>query len=743
MRHDASSATPLELWGGLECTINRVSDQYFSQMERNGHIDRLDDIDRFASLGIRAVRYPVLWERTAPDGIDHADWSWSDARLPRLRDLGVEPIAGLVHHGSGPRHTSLVSPCFAEKLAQFAGAVARRYPWLTYYTPVNEPLTTARFSALSGVWYPHARSEESFVRALLNQCRATVLAMRAIRAVNPGAKLVQTDDLSRTYGTPEMAGLVDFFNERRWLSWDLLCGMVGPDHALYDFMLQSGAEPEELQWFRDNPCPPDVIGVNYYITSERWLDHRVERFPDSHVHEYKGVRHADMETARVLANPTRGIGPLLAEVWERYKLPVAITEAHIDAHREDQLRWLREIWQAAQAQRDAGADIRAVTVWALLGSYDWNCLVTACHGYYEPGPFDVRGAEPRATAVAQLMRRLSSGRQLDHPVLRGAGWWHRPGRFLCQPIAAPAVTVSLSERQQARAPMPPILVAGASGALARAFAARCKARNLPCVLAGRDTMDATDARAVERMIREHRPWAIVNAAGARPPSPGMAEVGQAEEQYRAHGAGAVVLAVAAARHGLPYQVFSSAAVLAGATGARDEAATPAPVDAFGRCQAEAERRVLRANPAALIVRSGQFFSADSDTGLLGQALAALRKGQPAALPPGLVLAPAYLPDLVDACLDLAVDGEQGIWHLYNDGGLPAADLVDRAATLLGLDPQPVRRNVDDMDDVQPAVVLDTRRGKLLPALDHALARFAAASQAAAVERRSVPRQGRG
>lgn len=277
---------------------------------------------------------------------------------------------------------------------------------------------------------------------------------------------MQTDDLSRTYGTPEMAGQVDFFNARRWLSWDLLCGMVGPGHALHEFMLKAGAGRDELQWFRDNPCPPDIIGVNYYITSERWLDHRTERFPASHVHEYDGILHADMETARVLANPTRGIGPLLAEVWERYRLPVAITEAHIDAHREDQLRWLREIWQAARSQRDAGADIRAVTVWALLGSYDWNCLVTACHGYYEPGPFDVRGAVPRPTAVARLMRRLSSGRQPEHPVLRGAGWWHRPGRFLCQPVAAPAVPVIATRRGK--------LLASLDYALAR-FAAASQA----------------------------------------------------------------------------------------------------------------------------------------------------------------------------------------------------------------------------------------------------------------------------
>jgi hypothetical protein len=35
--------------------------------------------------------------------------------------------------------------------------------------PFNEPLTTARFSALYGLWYPHHRSDQSFIRAVLNQ----------------------------------------------------------------------------------------------------------------------------------------------------------------------------------------------------------------------------------------------------------------------------------------------------------------------------------------------------------------------------------------------------------------------------------------------------------------------------------------------------------------------------------------------------------------------------------------------
>src|SRR5688500_11587048 len=267
----------LALWGGLECTVNRVSDEYFSQLERNGHAERLCDLERFASLGIRAIRYPVLWEHLAPKELDQIDWSWPDVRLAELRERGITPIAGLVHHGSGPQYTNLIDPEFADKLAIFAGAVAQRYPWIEYYTPINEPLTTARFSGLYGLWYPHGRDDRTFIEALLNQCRAVVLSMRAIRQINPNAKLVQTDDLGKTYSTPELAELAEFYNARRWLSWDLLCGKVGQEHPLWNYLISTGIEPSQFLWFKDNVCQPDVVGVNYYITSERWLDQRIER----------------------------------------------------------------------------------------------------------------------------------------------------------------------------------------------------------------------------------------------------------------------------------------------------------------------------------------------------------------------------------------------------------------------------------------------------------------------------------
>ncbi|WP_413672159.1 dTDP-4-dehydrorhamnose reductase [Massilia cellulosiltytica] len=722
-----SHARPLELWGGLECTVNRVRDDYFHQLDRNGHASRADDIARFASLGIRAIRYPVLWERTAPDGVHAADWSWPDERLNALRAHGVTPIAGLIHHGSGPRHTSLVDPAFAEQLAEYAGAVAARYPWIEYYTPVNEPCTTARFAGLYGVWYPHGRDDRTFVQALLNQCRAVVLAMRAIRAVNPDAKLVQTDDLGKTYSTPEMATVAEFYNERRWLAWDLLCGMVGPEHALWSYLTKTGIPAEEFLWFRDNPCPPDVIGVNYYVTSERWLDHRPDRYPAHHRGVADGIPCADIEASRALATPTAGIAPLLHEIWDRYHIPLAVTEAHIDANREDQLRWLLEIWEAGKEVRANGVDLRAVTVWSLLGSFDWNSLVTCNNGYYEPGPFDVRTPEPRPTAVARMMRELSAGAPLSHPVLRGQGWWRRPGRWLCTPVATPDALTSITADGHTLVgkDAAPILITGATGTLGRAFARICRKRNLAYRLLSRQDMDITDPASVDRALDKYRPWAVVNTAG-------YVRVDDAERDaercFRENAIGPAILAAACARHGVHLTTFSSDLVFDGALDRPYvESDAVAPLNVYGRSKAEAELRVQDKHPGALVVRTSAFFGPWDKYNFVTLALQTLERGEPFRAARDMAVSPTYVPDLAHACLDLAIDGESGVWHLANVGTLTWVELAEQAAARAGVDASRLEAvSAESYGFAAPRpryTGLHSERGILLPSLDHALGRY--------------------
>lgn len=734
MNQQNMNRPPLAIWGGLECTINRVGDRYFSQAKRNGHAERPDDIERFAGLGIQAMRYPVLWEQVAPDGIEQADWALTDVRLSQLRDNGIAPILGLVHHGSGPRHTSLVDPAFADGLAHFAGAVAQRYPWAEHYTVVNEPLTTARFACLYGFWYPHARDDAAFLRALLVQCRATILSMQAIRAVNPAAKLIQTDDLGKTYGTEVMQDVCEFYNERRWLGWDLLCGMVDSAHPLWAYCMKNGASSAELAWFRANACPPDIIGVNYYVTSERWLDHRVEQFPPSYCGTAGPIACADIEASRSMAAPIAGVGPLLEEAWQRYGIPIAITEVHIDAHREDQLRWLVDVWHACENARRKGVDVRALTVWSLLGAFDWNSLVTAEHGYYESGAFDLRGEAPRPTALAGMMAKLARGEPPSHPVLHGKGWWRRPDRFLCPPVAALDAVAPLFAHGHGnlRGHAAPILISGATGTLGRAFARLCKERQLTCVVLGRKEMDIADAASVEAAIAHYRPWALVNASG-------YVRVDDAETDrercWRENTTGPAVLASACARHNIHFTTFSSDLVFDGTlTRPYLESDAVNPLGVYGASKAAAEQSVAEILPAALVVRTGAFFGPWDSYNFVHQALEALADGARFSAVSDLTVTPTYVPDLVNCCLDLIIDAERGIWHLTNGTAVTWSELASRAAGIMGIDSASLHETTAQQCAFaarRPVnSVLASERGMLMPTLDDALRRYVAGREAA-------------
>jgi dTDP-4-dehydrorhamnose reductase len=722
----------LELWGGLECTVNRVGDVFFDQMERNGHATRVSDLHLFAGLGIRAIRYPVLWERVAPDSLEGIDWTWVDERLGRLRELNIRPIVGLTHHGSGPRHTSLLDASFATGLADFALRVAERYPWLEAYTPVNEPVTTARFSGLYGVWYPHGRDYPTFARALVTECRAVVLAMRAVRTVNPRAQLIQTEDLGRRYSTPALAHLARFHNHRRWLSLDLLCGRLDREHPLYGHMLQWGIGEAELEWFLENRCPPDVVGINHYASSDRYLDERLENYPARTHMEEDGLRYADMEAVRARLDIPIGVDRIIRDTWERYRLPVAITEAHLGSTREEQVRWLKEFWEAAGRMRQEGVDVRAVTVWSLLGSFDWNILVTRVEGFYEPGPFDVRAPRPRPTALAHLMRDLSSGRPLeDDPLLRMPGWWHRPDRLVHTPVEG---------RSYARAPVgpgmdmedrscQPLVILGATGMLGEAFARLCDVRGIPYHLLTRSELNLTDPHAVDSVLRRLKPWAVVNAAG-------YVRVDEAErEQEQCLLTNAIAparLAGACARHGVQLVTFSSDLVFDGSHAFLNrpyvESDPVAPLGVYGRSKAEMEARVREVLPSALIIRTSALFGPWDGANFITRTLRALEAGRSVVAVDDERVSPTYVVDLVHTVLDLLVDREQGVWHLANQGAITWAALAKRAAGLVGvasgrIEPRP-SYSLGRAARRPRYSVLGSERGGLMPTLEDALRRYA-------------------
>ena len=178
---------------------------------------------------------------------------------------------------------------------------------------------------------------------VVNQCKATLLAMRAIRRVIPDARLVQTEDIGRTFSTPALANQAAYENERRWLSLDLLCGRVDRTHPWFRRLIDHGVPLDDLALLGEGEGAPDIIGVNHYLTSERYLDGRLGAYPKDLRGGNGRQRYADAEAVRVaLCNGGTGPAARLTEVWQRYRTPMAITEAHHGCSRDEQLRWLAE-----------------------------------------------------------------------------------------------------------------------------------------------------------------------------------------------------------------------------------------------------------------------------------------------------------------------------------------------------------------------------------------------------------------
>jgi dTDP-4-dehydrorhamnose reductase len=665
----------LQLWGGPECTVNRTSGGYQDQTRLSGHHDRPSDLELFASLGLAAIRYPILWERVAPDPKIEADWSWSDSRLSKLCELNIRPIVGLVHHGSGPSHTSLLDDSFAVGLGRYADQVVRRYPWVDDWTPVNEPLTTARFSALYGHWYPHARDERSFWRALLNQIDGTRAAMRAVRRINPAARLIQTDDLGRTYATLNLGEQAAFDNVRRWASWDLLFGRIVPGHPLWSRLDRLGFS-ERLRRIADDPCPPDIIGVNHYLTSDRFLDHRLQRYPRETHGGNARHRYADVEAIRVLDPPPAGLAGALREAWSRYATPLAVTEVHNGCTREEQLRWAAEAWDTCCALRAEGVDVQAVTAWSLLGSHGWNTLLTR-PGVYEPGVFDVATGTPRPTALASLWQGLPTGAS-RHPVAQEPGWWRRPNRLIYRALSHPTTPSSRATPVST----PTLLICGATGTLGQAFARACRRRGIGHRLIGRDVLDLERPDAIGATLDEIRPWAVVNAAG-------WVRVDEAEANEAAchavNATGAIALAQHCADRGIASLNFSSDLVFDGcADRPYVESDRPNPLNAYGRSKAAMEEGCT-ALPGALTVRTAAFYSAQDRYNFAVAVVDALSNGRRFRAAEDHVVSPTFVPALVDAALNLLIDGTEGLCHLAGADPVSWAIFARRVAEAVGLD----------------------------------------------------------
>jgi beta-glucosidase/6-phospho-beta-glucosidase/beta-galactosidase len=333
------------------------------EMESCGHYRRWrDDFSLVQELGIEYLRYgpPYFSVHSGPD---RYDWSFADETFNALHDLGIVPIADLCHFGVPDWIGDFQNREWPELFADYARAFAVRFPWVRYYTPVNEIYIAALFSAQYGWWNERETSDRTFVRALVNLCRANTLAMKSILGVQPEAVFIQSE--SSEYFHPERPSCqarAAFLNAKRFLSLDLTYGYPLAV-TMYEYLLDNGITREEYHWFLENHVKTRcVMGNDYYVTNEHLV-------------------HEDGNTSP--AGEIFGYYVITRQYFSRYRLPVMHTETNLgDAERAP--GWLQKEWANMIRLRDDGVPILGFTWYSLNDQMDWDSALRDDAGHVIP-----------------------------------------------------------------------------------------------------------------------------------------------------------------------------------------------------------------------------------------------------------------------------------------------------------------------------------------------------------------------
>ncbi|MBA2250277.1 MAG: family 1 glycosylhydrolase [Chitinophagaceae bacterium] len=334
-------------------TVKRVD-----EMEKTGHYKNWEqDFGLVKELGISFLRYgPPLYKTHLGPG--QYDWSFTDEVFNKLKELDITPIVDLCHFGVPDWLGNFQNPDFPEHFAEYAKAFATRFPYLQFYTPVNEIFIAATFSAQYGWWNEKLSSDKDFVNALKNLCKANLLAMQAILKVQPESTFIQSESSEYFHPMkPEAEEPARFLNEKRFLSLDLTYGYP-MSSTMYEYLLDNGMTRKEYHWFADNQVMARcIMGNDYYITNEHLVRPDGSTEPSGEVFGYYVITH---------------------QYFSRYRLPIMHTETNLKM--PNSVEWFYKQWSNVHRLKKDGVPILGFTWYSLLHQVDWDTALREDNG---------------------------------------------------------------------------------------------------------------------------------------------------------------------------------------------------------------------------------------------------------------------------------------------------------------------------------------------------------------------------
>jgi beta-glucosidase/6-phospho-beta-glucosidase/beta-galactosidase len=368
---------------GIECSYPTIEHGRWrrDEMDSTRHYSLWQhDFELAREMGITHIRYgPPL--HLIFEGIGRYDWDYCDPQMAELRDCGPEPIVDLCHFGLPSWLGDFQNGDIGAALAEYAAAFAGRYPWVRFYTPVNEMYVCARMSALDGIWNEQLRDEGAYGRAAWNLANASIAMSDAILKRRPDAIFVNSES-SEFYQPccpdPHVQQAADAANERRFLPLDLIYAhpLSKPMHEL---LRAQGIPDQEIKRLAKREVPRrSILGVDYYEWNERLIDR-----------SGKALALGELFGWYVIAD----------QYWQRYRRPMMHTETNrMDANGAP--RWLWRQWHNVQLLRRSGVPLVGFTWYSLTDQIDWSIAISEPIGIVYPvGLFDLN-REARTVGLA-------------------------------------------------------------------------------------------------------------------------------------------------------------------------------------------------------------------------------------------------------------------------------------------------------------------------------------------------------
>ena len=385
---------------GIECSYPTIDGGKTRRdlLEECGHYQHWQkDLALVKDLGLRFLRYGLPYY-SIHQGPGRYDWTFADLVMAEMQRLEITPILDLLHFGVPDWLGNFQNPELPLHFADYAEAVAERYPWVRFYTPVNEIYVSAKASAWQGLWNEQLQDPRGFVTALKHLCAASILANQRIAKRRPDVVIVQSESaefIHQMKAVPDKE--VTLENELRFLSLDLLyANPPSADVCLY--MMDNGLTREQYEWFMAGKPPGyQVMGNDYYGRNEHLM------LPDG---------------SMLPAEDVMGWYGLTYLYYKRYFMPIMHTETNtLDP--EAAPSWLWKQFRNILRMRGDGVPVLGFTWYSLIDQIDWDIELAEKKGVVNAcGLYDLeRRPRPVAAAYRQLLEEFGQMALMPHAEL--------------------------------------------------------------------------------------------------------------------------------------------------------------------------------------------------------------------------------------------------------------------------------------------------------------------------------------